>query len=87
MTAMRHLQRKPPRKTRGFSWARVPHDDLGALEYRLFRGDANGVVHVIADLFFAGRTRGEIAKRVWQMRIRLRDRVDELTLQQLGVIP
>lgn len=85
--AARHLSRKPPRKTRGFSWARIPHDDLGVVDYRLTRGDAIGALHHAMRTFRVDTSRSEIARLVWAMRIRLRDAVDDLTLQQLGVTP
>lgn len=82
----RHLQRKSPRKTRGFAWARVPENDHGIVTYRLTRGDARNVLHYEQRSFDATACRSDIARSLWLARIRLRDRVDELSLQQLGVI-
>lgn len=84
--ARRHLQRKPPRKTRGFAWARVPENDHGIVTYRLSRGDARNVLHYEQRSFDTMACRSDIARSLWIARIHLRDRVDELSLRQLGVI-
>lgn len=81
----RHWRRKRPRATRGFSWARIPHEDMGTIDYRMVRGDANGALHHEMRTFRVDTPRSEIARLVNVMRHRLRDRVDAITLQQLGV--
>ena len=81
----RHWNRKPPRKTRRFSWARVPNTELGIVDYRLMRGDEVGALHHEMRTFRVDTARSDIARLVWAMRIRLRERVDEICFRQLGV--
>lgn len=83
--APRHWQRKAPRKTRGFSWARIPNLDLGVVDYRLTRGDETKALHHECRSFRVDTPRAEIARVLWWMRIRLREKVDAIVLQQLGV--
>ena len=85
MQANRHLQRKAPRKTRGFAWARIVDAELGVVTYRLSRSDEQRVLHTDMRTFRIDTHRSDIARAVWAMRIRLRDKVDEIVLRQLGV--
>ena len=61
----RHFQRKAPRKTRGFAWARVPdrHGDL--VTYRLSRGDARNALHCEQQTFTVRAPRDYIAAALW----------------------
>lgn len=81
----RHWQRKQPRKTRGFSWARMPSDGLGVIEYRLFRYDLANVPHIERRAFRFDTSRKDMAAALAYMRNRLRDKVDAIILHQLGV--
>lgn len=81
--AARHLSRKPPRKTRGFSWARLV-DDHG-VTYRLTRGDVRGRLYAEQRLFGKTCERSVIASVIRSARRRLLDTVDEISLKQLGV--
>lgn len=83
--APRHLQRKPPRKTRGFAWARLV-DDQG-VTYRLTRGDERGRLYAEQRAFSKECDRAMIARVVCTARHRLRDTVDEVVLRQLGIDP
>lgn len=80
----RHLVRKTPRKTRGFSWSRLPDDQ--AVTYRLTRADVRGRLYAEQRRFPRDCSRGVIARVVLNARHRLRDTVDEISLRQLGVI-
>lgn len=86
-TLARHLARRAPRSASGFSWGRFPVDEGRAVSWRLFRRDLTGKVHTYMLGFAAHVSRAQIADRVWRARIALRDRVDEVVLQQLGVSP
>lgn len=79
----RHLQRRPPRKTRGFAWARLV-DDEGVV-YRLTRADESGRLHMEQRGFSKACERAVIARVVCTARNRLRDTVDEIVLRQLGL--
>lgn len=80
----RHMVRRAPKKTRGFAWTRIVSDH--SVTYRLTRGDANGCLHAEQRMFAAESDRRDIARAINAARHRLRDTVDELSLQQLGVL-
>lgn len=74
---------RPPSGHMGFSWSRVPHQN--GVEYRLFRRDLHGRLYVEARRFYRDQDRSEIAERLNAARNVLRDHVDAIVLQQLGV--
>ncbi len=76
---------RPPRGHIGFAWGQFVVQDGRFLEYRLFRRDANLRTHIAICRFNQHASRQEIARDVWCARIQLRNRVDALTLEQLGV--
>lgn len=76
---------RAPRGHMGFSWGRYPlAHDIG-VEYRLFRRDLTGRLHMVGRRFLPGQPRKEIAVSLWHARITLRERVDAIILRQLGV--
>lgn len=81
----RHMRRKAPRKTRGFSWARLPDAGRELVTWRLHRGDATGRLYSEMRTFPASHQRPAIARALRAARHQLRDRVDEISLRQLGV--
>ncbi len=81
----RQWHRKAPRKDGVFSWSVIYHVDIGMLDYRLFRRDVFGALHSEMRTFRVDTARSDIARLVWAMRIRLRERVDEICFRQLGV--
>ena len=84
-TTSRHMARRPPRKAGGFSWGRFPIDDGRTVSWRLFRRDLAGRLYPRVVDAKANTSRAEVAAEVWQARIALREQVDEIVLQQLGV--
>lgn len=84
-TLPRHLERRAPRAAGGFSWGRFPIEDGRAMSWRLFRRDLTGRLYPKVVNAKAGASRSAIAGQVWRARIELRDQVDEVVLQQLGV--
>ena len=79
------MTRRAPKKQHGFSWGRFPMGETGIVCYRLFRRDHRGVVHMLAVDFRAGMARAELARRLRIARRALRDQVDEIDLQAMGV--
>ena len=77
---------RPPRGHMGFCWGRFVVQDGRFLEYRLFRRDAQQRTHIAIVRFSRHERRSDAAHCLWNARIQLRERVDTLTLQQLGVI-
>lgn len=77
-----HLTRRTPRKNGGFSWGRFPMGEAGPVCYRLFRRDHRGALHMSVFDFSQDRPRSEIAATLRRARHALRDRVDEIDLQQ-----
>lgn len=75
-----HLTRRTPQKNGGFSWGRFPVSEGGPVNYRLFRRDHRGVLHMWQRTFRADESRGDIAPILRRARHSLRDRVDEIDL-------
>jgi hypothetical protein len=82
-TEHRHFEGRGPRGHLGFSWARFNLQKC--ITYRLFRRDTNGKLYAVEHSFDFHAPRAGIAAVVWRMRIELRDRVDAIVLEQLGV--
>lgn len=85
----RAITRKTPAKSDGFSWGRFPSiDSLGncvGVQYRLFRRDHRGVSHMEQATFYRECDRATIARQLKLLRRHLRDRVDEIDLEAMGV--
>lgn len=81
----RAISRKSPAKSNGFSWGRFPMGDTGVVAYRLFRRDCRGALHTLSVDMRAGDERSAIAASLRRARHALRDQVDEIDLEAMGV--
>ena len=81
---MKALAHRPPKKSDGFSWARVPTAS-GGVTYRLYRCDMKGALHAEVLRFPAGESRQQIQAVLRTARHKLRDSVDDIDLHFLGV--
>ena len=85
----RHLRGRTPKKTGGFCWGRTIID--GVVVYRLFRRDQRGATHYFTRVYTPEelardpRIRTRIADEVHQARHALRDQVDTVDLELMGV--
>lgn len=79
------MTRRAPKKQHGFSWGRFPMGETGIVCYRLFRRDHAGSLHMHVVDARDGMSRAEIARRLRVGRRILRDQVDEIDLQAMGV--
>lgn len=68
-----------------FSYARIPQAG-GGVVYRLFRRDMNRVLHAELLPFHRDCTRQLIAETLRVARHRLRNTVDEIDLELMGVV-
>lgn len=82
---MRSVSRKAPAKSHGFSWGRFPMGDTGVVAYRLFRRDHRGALHTRCIDLRPGDDRSAIAASLRRARRSLRDQVDEIDLESMGV--
>ena len=82
---MKRPAHRCPKKSRGFSWARVPQAS-GGLAYRLYRYDMRGVMHAKVLRFDAGTDRTAITPILRTARRELREFVDDIDLKFMGVI-
>jgi len=78
-------------RTRGaksITWARVTPPALvsDGITYRLARRDLEGIAHYEVRTFFRTHSRDEIARAVWEARIRLRATVDDRDLVILKLV-
>lgn len=82
-------KRLPNRDRRVSSWGRFPSvDSLGncvGVQYRLFRRDHRGAVHMEPVTFYREADRATIARLIRRTHHALRDRVDEIDLAAMGV--
>lgn len=81
---MKPLTRKLPAHKGCFSFARIPMDGSG-VTYRLFRRDLRRVLHAEMKNFHPDCTRGYIARELNIARHQLRNTVDEIDLEIMGV--
>lgn len=81
---MRTITRKLPAHRGVFSYARIPTFG-GGITYRLFRRDLKNVLHADMRNFHPDCSRRLIARDLRTARNQLRDQVDEIDLQILGV--
>lgn len=77
---------RAPRGHMGFSWGRFPLAHDAGVEYRLFRRDLSGRLYIVKRQFQPEQPRIQMARHLWQARIALRERVDEIVLAQLGLM-
>ena len=80
----RHHSRRAPRKNTGFSWGRFPL--RGCTDYRLFRRDYTGALHVESRTFNMSEPPAHIARALRLAKRQLRDRVDTIDLQAMEVL-
>ena len=78
------MKRRAPKKSAGFSWGRFPMGE-GLVCYRLFRRDHAGSLHMLAVDFRPGMPRVALARQLRIARRALRDQVDTIDLQAMGV--
>lgn len=85
----RHLTKRTPRRNGGFSWGRFPiFDSIGncvGVEYRLFRRDHTGALHLEVVRYYREACRSTIARDLRRNCRYLRDRVDEIDLKAWGI--
>lgn len=81
----RHIARRAPKETMGFSWGRFPTTDGSAVTWRLYRRDHRRALHMHVLTFFAHDDRAVIAGHLRRARRYLRDKVDDIDLQAMGV--
>jgi len=79
----RHLRGRAPKKTAGFCWGRVVRD--GTVTYRLFRRDQRGALHMKQITPRSEWSRAAIATELNRARQALRDQVDTVDLELMGV--
>lgn len=82
---MKEFRRKCPNPHARFSWGRVMGDS-GMVTYRLFLRDLRGTLHAEVKRFAQNTSRDEIAVKVNTMRHELRESVDSIEFQLLGVV-
>lgn len=82
---MRHGSHHRPKQTCGFNWTRIP-ETHGTVCFRLYRRDMRGVLHYELLRRPITTPRREIACDLLKARKRLRELVDDLDLQFMGVI-
>ena len=81
----RHLTRRAPKKTGGFSFGRFPSECGTYVTFRVFRRDHTGRLHVASRQFFRDDSAAEVAAHLWRARILQREFVDSLQLQAWGI--
>jgi len=77
------MTNRPPQRNGGFSWGRFIDDY--SITYRLFRRDHRGALHLKCLTYGLHVTRATIAADLMRAKRQLRDRVDEIDLQAMGV--
>lgn len=81
---MRPLTRKLPAHRGCFSYSCIPTEG-GSVIYRLFRRDMTRRVHAVVCAFDQGSSRSFVAEELNIARHQLRNTVDEIDLQIMGV--
>ena len=79
----RLFDRRTPKANGGFSWGRFPAEET--IQYRLFRRDHTGALHLSTITFAKNTPTEQIAADVKRKRRELRDKVDVLDLAAMGV--
>ena len=80
----RHLRGRAPKKTGGFSWGRSLSAG-GLVMWRLFRRDQRGALHMKQITPRSEWSRAAIATELNRARHALRDQVDTVDLELMGV--
>ena len=84
MSRNRFTRRAPKRKW-GLSWGRHPTPSGESVEYRLWRRDHTGTVHLNRQVFLTETNPSDIARALRQAKRKLRDDVDEIDLEAMEV--
>lgn len=79
----RLFDRRTPKANGGFSWGRFPAEET--IQYRLFRRDHTGALHLSVITFAKNIPTEQIAADVRRARHQLRNKVDEIDLAAMGV--
>jgi hypothetical protein len=82
---MRHMVKRRISNPGRFSWTRLPSETGYSVTWRLYRKDVGKGLHISTLTVGAMEPRGSIARRLWEARRDLRDRIDDLDLTTLGV--
>lgn len=77
--------RKLPAHCRPFAWGRAPEPARGMVIWRLFRRDQSGRLHALQRAFSDHDPREFIAAELLHARHQLRNKVDEIDLEIMGV--
>ena len=75
--------RRAPKRNWGLSWGRIPTPSGESVEYRLWRRDHTGMVHLNRQVFLTETNPSDIARALRQAKRKLRDDVDEIGLTAL----
>lgn len=78
--------RKLPARRGSFSWGRAPEPARGIVIWRLFRRDQSGLLHGCQRTFSDRDPREFIAAELRDARHHLRNKVDEIDLEIMGVM-
>ncbi len=78
--------RKLPARRGSFSWGRAPEPTRGMVIWRLFRRDQSGRLHCSLHAYSDRDPRETIADELRHARHHLRNKVDEIDLEIMGVM-
>ncbi|HYG07716.1 MAG TPA: hypothetical protein VD865_15090 [Stenotrophomonas sp.] len=81
----RHATRRAPKRNGDFSWGRFSTTDGDFVTWRLYRRDHRRALHKHVLTFFAHDDRAVIAAHLRPARRFLRDKVDHIDLQAVGM--
>ena len=74
---------RAPQRNWGLSWGRIPTPSGASVEYRLWRRDHTGTVHLNRQVFLTETNPSDIARALRLAKRELRDRVDEIDLEAM----
>ena len=77
--------RRAPKRNQGLSWGRIPTPSGLSVEYRLWRRDHTGTVHLNRQVFLTETNPAEIARALRLAKRKLHDDVDQIDLEAMGV--
>lgn len=86
-TVNRHIARHAPKETLGFAWCRFPTTDGSTVKWRLYRRGQSGALHFEGFTVQPHHTSQQVAHSLRATCHRRRDRVDELDMGTMGVLP
>lgn len=86
MSLAKHATKRDPKpRGMGFSWGRMPDPDSGAVAYRLFRRDHRRAIHMAVVVITPDQSLADAAKVLRRAFHKLRDKVDDIDLEAMGV--